>query len=338
MKILFISYVFPPSTGGIETTAIMLLEEFARQGLREFQVVTHTLSQGPENSPWPIHRRPGPLALARIASAADLIYQHNPSLRYLWPSIAGKPTVISIHAWMERSDGSISWRDKMKKCVLQRFTCISNSHATAKTLPFSSRVIPNAYNDRVFRNTIAWTERRGAAFVGRLVSSKGLRTALQAISMLRQEGCEMPLQVIGDGPEADSLRRLASQLSVSDLVLFHGTQPPNEVAGLLNSAKYLLVPSLFESFGLVALEGIACGCIPVTTGEGGLSEAVGPCGPFFAKENPAELAKQILDLERNPGTAEHYRSQANPFLSSRTSERVAAEYLKVFRSKLGGNL
>lgn len=335
MKLLFISYVFPPSTGGIESTAVMLLEEFTRQGLADIEVVTHTPAHVAECPAWRTHRRPDPLALARMASAADLIYQHNPSLRYLWPSLAGKPTVISIHAWIERSDGSISWKDRIKKIVLQQFTCISNSQATAKTLPFPTRVIPNAYNNRVFQNTKSWNDRHGAACVGRLVSSKGIGTALQALSAMRREGCEMPLQIIGEGPESGPLRELATQLEVADLVTFQGTRHPIEVAELLNTAKYLLVPSSFESFGLVALEGIACGCIPVTTGEGGLAEAVGPCGPFFAKGNPEELASRILELERRPDIAGSYLSQAGHFLSTRTSERVASEYLKVFQSLLG---
>lgn len=314
----------------------MLLEEFTRLGLTDIEIVTHTPSQNSATARWRPHRRPSPLAFARIASEADLIYQHNPSLRYLWPSLGGKPTVVSIHTWIERSNGSMSWKDRVKKFVLQNFTCISNSEATARTLPFPTRVIPNAYNNRVFQSITPWSDRKGAACVGRLVSSKDIGTALQALSTLRQQGCELSLQIIGEGPEGGALRKLASQLEVADLVSFQGTHTPRVVAEILNSTKYLLVPSLFESFGLVALEGIACGCIPVTTGEGGLKEAVGPCGPFFPKGNPEQLACRILELEQKSGLAECYRSQANHFLSTRTSERVAAEYLKVFQSLLGG--
>lgn len=312
----------------------MLLEEFKRQGIEQIQIITHTQDKCAEEF-WPVHRRPSLREVARLAGWADLIYQHNPTLTYLWPSLAGKPTVISLHAWIERSNGKMGWKDRVKKKVLERFPCISNSRATADKMPFPTQIIPNPYDDRVFQNVTPWADRKGAVTVGRLVSSKGVEIAIQAIAILREQGCDMGMEVIGDGPQGDFLKRQARELGVSDLVFFAGQLAPQAVAERLNSARYLLAPSAFESFGIVALEGIACGCIPITTGGGGLVEAVGPCGPFFAKGNAAELASHLRRMEQSPEIADSFRSHAQDFLKPRTPRLVAAEYLRVFQSRLG---
>ena len=80
------------------------------------------------------------------------------------------------------------------------------------------------------------------------------------------------LLMVGDGPERGPAEHLARDLGVYDHVTFMGKQ--NHVERLLPVAHVLLMPSELESFGLAALEGMACGVVPVTTRVGGVPELV----------------------------------------------------------------
>jgi N-acetyl-alpha-D-glucosaminyl L-malate synthase BshA len=80
------------------------------------------------------------------------------------------------------------------------------------------------------------------------------------------------LLMVGDGPDRGAAEYLARTLNVADHVLFLGKQ--NHVERLIPLAHVLLMPSELESFGLVALEAMACGVVPVATRVGGVPELV----------------------------------------------------------------
>ncbi len=336
MQILFISYAFHPQVGGIESSALMLLREFLQRGHR-VKVVTDVACDDGDELTWiDVIRRPGLSTQWRLAREADVIYHHNPAFRYWLPSCTGRSTVFSIHTWVSRADRSISWKDQIKHHVLKRFPCISNSRATAQHLSGESVVIENAYDDSVFRTTTDWSSRDGAVFVGRLVSDKGVPTALRAISNLQERGQPMNLRIIGSGPDEDALKRQAEEIGISDRVQFLGRREPTAVAEELNRAKYLLVPSQWEEpFGIVALEGIACGCIPIGTDRGGLVDAIGPCGPLFEKGNGEQLADWLDRLESEPDLASSYRSNHSSHLDRHSPRVVSERHLEVFENAIG---
>ena len=78
--------------------------------------------------------------------------------------------------------------------------------------------------------------------------------------------------MVGDGPERGPAEHLARTLKVQDDVIFLGKQ--NHVERLIPLAHVLLMPSEMESFGLVALEAMACGVVPVATRVGGVPELI----------------------------------------------------------------
>ncbi len=271
--------------------------------------------------------------LLSLGRWADVVYQHNPSLNYLLPSLLGVPTVVSIRTWICRSDGKIAWQDRLKLRLLRRFKCISNSRATAASLPFPSTVIENAYDDAVFTTRNPWSDRRGMAFVGRLVSDKGVETVLLASRLLRERGHDIPLYVIGEGPLRAHLEAMVSTQGTSDSVRFMGKLPPAQVADILNKVKYLVIPSMWaEPFGIVALEGIACGCIPLGTNQGGLIDAIGPCGPLFKAGDYEELADKVAMLESDANAVPSFRAQFPEHLAAHSPDVVAARYAEIFQS------
>src|SRR5690606_40338743 len=96
------------------------------------------------------------------------------------------------------------------------------------------------------------------------------------------------LTIIGDGPEAPVLKALAVKYGLEHKVDFKGSLQGKELVDCLNQHKLILVPSRWEEpFGNVALEGMACGCIPVVSDGGGLAEAVGHAGLTFQRRATA---------------------------------------------------
>jgi len=336
MKILFQSYAFYPSVGGIESSADLLLRKFVELG-HEIRIHTMTpLDNAPEIDLYKVTREPKFSKVIGDLKWADILYQHNPSLRLSWPSSFLKiPTAISIHTWIRRSENErLSLVDRIKRHLISHHTVISNSYATAEHLGFPSTIIENAYDDSQFHNQ-EHNDRQGMVFVGRLVSDKGCITAIEAVAKLSQAGRPLSLTIVGSGPDEDSLKESSSRLGINSLVNFVGRKSPEDVASILNCSRYQLIPSVWaEPFGIVALEGIACGCIPIATNNGGLVDAVGNCGALFPPGDSDMLASKVMELESKPDLVENYLRQRKEHLARHSPDSVAAAYIEAFENTL----
>jgi glycosyltransferase involved in cell wall biosynthesis len=331
MKILIDSPAFLPRIGGLEINVANLAEQLTGQG-HAIAVLTRTADAGPEHEfSYRVVRRPSPWEVLRWVRWCDVYFQANVGLRGLWPLlVVRRPWAVSHHSWYRRPDGRIAWQDRLKRRLLSRtVVSIAVSRAMAEDLATPSVVIPNAYRDRLFRR-LPGVERSGdLVFVGRLVSDKGVDVLLDALVLLAGEGLRPRLAVVGEGPEGPRLREQASRLGIADHVEFLGPQTGEALVEILNRHRVLVVPSRYnEPFGIVALEGIACGCVAAGSEGGGLKEAIGPCGRTFRNGDAADLARVLRDLLRHPeGHAEHLRSAA-AHLAVHTSAGMAAAYLR----------
>jgi glycosyltransferase involved in cell wall biosynthesis len=167
--------------------------------------------------------------------------------------------------------------------------------------------------------------------LGRLVSDKGCDLGLQALALLRNEGLSPSMTIIGDGPERPSLETLVSELDLSSQVSFRGSL----VDGRREEAsrhKIMIVPSRWsEPFGLVALEGIAAGCAIVASSQGGLPDAVGPCGLLFPNGELDAMTGAIKRLLLDTSYREQLLSHAQEHLRGFAGAVVAQQYLELFR-------
>lgn len=98
----------------------------------------------------------------------------------------------------------------------------------------------------------------------------------------------------------------------------------------LNDHRFILVPSVWEEpFGMVALEGMACGCIPIVSDGGGLPDAVGNAGLIFQRGNVDALIDAIQLVYKNKEIEERFRTIAMDYLLSFQKEPIAKRYLQV---------
>jgi glycosyltransferase involved in cell wall biosynthesis len=266
----------------------------------------------------------------------DVFFHNNISLAAAWPHLLlRRPWIVAHQTWISRSDRTLAWQDRLKRWLLRYARNISISQAIAASLPVESTVIGNPYDDAIFHQMPRVERSRDLIFVGRLVSDKGVDVLLQAMAMLKGEGWLARLTVVGAGPEESALRALADQLHLTDQIIFTGSKTSGEVAELLNQHRVLVVPSLWEEpFGVVALEGIACGCVVVGSAAGGLSDAIGPCGLTFPNGDAAALRDCLRTVLTDGELVARLQAVAPSHLARHAPAQVATAYLKVFAEAL----
>jgi D-inositol-3-phosphate glycosyltransferase len=138
-------------------------------------------------------------------------------------------------------------------------------------------------------------------YVGRIAPIKGLHTLLDAIARLRAAGRPFELLIVGgdtdervDGHEAD-LRRRLDTLGLGDTVRFVGAQPQERLRAYYVATDATVLPSYYESFGMVALEAMACGSPVIGSRVGGLATTVrdGVTGFLVPDGDAAALAERL---------------------------------------------
>jgi glycosyltransferase involved in cell wall biosynthesis len=341
LKILFLSHSFYPAIGGIETISEFLACAF-NTAKHEVHLVTWTREEGEKSFPFKIIRNPSVIQLLKEHSWSDLIFENNPSIRLGWPAlIFPRPRIVALHTWIARINGKIGWQDKLKlQWLLKARVVLAASDALRKHSWPSATVIENPYRKDIFKTISNIPKTNGFVFLGRLVSNKGANLAIKALFNLINEydkkntyGSILTLTIIGNGPEDKRLANLVAELKLKDRVQFKGTLSGEKLVEELNRHQFILVPSLWqEPFGIVALEGMACGCIPIASDGGGLVDAVGNAGAIFKRGDVESLVEVIKQLLENPVRVQELKDNAPAHLAAHQPEIIAKQYLKVIES------
>lgn len=331
MRILLSSHRFDPDVGGIESASMLLGCTFAEAG---HEVVIVTQSGGRDVPGWPfkVVRQPGPRELLCLVRRSEVLFQNHLSLQTAWPLLfIRRPWVVMLQTWLPRH----GWTAKLKRWSLRLARRLYISEAIGKDVGLPGWVIGNPYDDQIFQFPVSEQRERELLFVGRLVSDKGVDLLLEALGRLCERGLTPALTVVGAGPEEKNLRRKAAALGLGGQVQFAGPLSGKALAAVMQSHRILVVPSRWaEPFGIVTLEGIACGCRVVVSDQGGLPEAAGSCGSRFPNGDVAALANKIqeeLEHRRDPETL---RAAAADHLAHFHPRQLAAACLQVFAEKI----
>ncbi|BAB76934.1 glycosyltransferase family 4 protein [Anabaena sp. FACHB-709] len=345
MNILLLSMFFYPSLGGSETNAEILARQFSQMGHKVI-VVTQTIGNNLDANglpfPFEVIRNPHWMKLVKLVKWCDVYFHNGISVRAAWPLlIFNKPWVIRHQVWIRRIDGSVNriggnpndWIVKIKRWINQFAVSIAISEAIAEHLNCPSFVIPNPYRDYLFRIIPEANRNKEIVFLGRLVSEKGVDILLESLASLAEYRLSPLLTIVGDGPEKAKLELKSKKLGIHQRVVFVGSKVGEELVSLLNEHQIMVIPSLYdEPFGVVALEGIACGCVVVGSEGGGLKDAIGSCGLTFPNGNVEQLTNILFNLLTHPEQMKFYRDNAELHLARHTSKAIAKEYMKVLEA------
>ena len=238
--------------------------------------------------------------------AADVVHVHDWMAAHAGRTLArvlGAPMVATIHA-TERGrhmghlpPGVSGWIDAQERELVAAADAVAvcsqamADHVTRWLHAPTATVIPNGVRMADWASDVDRVPGR-VVFAGRLEHEKGLHVAFEATRDL-----DVELVVAGQGTQLDRYTAEAH-----DRVRFVGHLPRPALAALLASAEVVVVPSLYEPFGLAALEAMAAGTPVVASAVGGLREVVTDnAGVLVPADDPQTLAAALEKLLADPG-------------------------------------
>jgi glycogen synthase len=169
--------------------------------------------------------------------------------------------------------------------------------------------------------------------VGRLVYEKGFQLALEALPGLIERVGNVRFIVAGSGTAEEELRRQAHELGLDDYGSFLGWIGDDVLHSLYRIADLTVVPSIFEPFGLVALEAMASGCPCLVADTGGLREVVPneDVGLRFRSRDPDSLASMAERLLTDGTLRDRLVAEASEHVLSFDWTDVARQVAAVYR-------
>jgi glycosyltransferase involved in cell wall biosynthesis len=164
-------------------------------------------------------------------------------------------------------------------------------------------VIPNGVDTQTYVPASERTVDDGhLLFVGRLVEQKGVEYLLRAMNYIKEQFPSIHLKIVGEGPLRPALENFSSNFVLSDQVEFLGWKSGKALIELYQTARIVVVPSIYEPFGMTALEAMACRKPVVASRVGGLQAIIkhGHTGYFAEPRDHLDLAQWIMALLSNP--------------------------------------
>jgi glycosyltransferase involved in cell wall biosynthesis len=174
--------------------------------------------------------------------------------------------------------------------------------------------------------------------IARLVPQKRVDLAIETVAFLASCGHELPLTVVGDGPERAALERLVDKLGVAPFVHFAGAVAAVEVPGYLARADLMIFPARGEGFGLVAAEALMAG-VPVVAcwDGGGVLDVVPPGGAGrLTLPAPEAMGDAILGLLAEHDRFDMARLVGESWRARLDPDHVAGICEQWYREALGG--
>jgi len=205
-------------------------------------------------------------------------------------------------------------------------------------------VIPNAIDTTKYQTSVdrgSVRQRYGVGYgeklilcVGRLVPQKGIEYFIRAIPIIAKRYPEAKFIIVGEGWSRDILEAEARSSGQGRKIQFTGFASDQEVINLMTSADALVVPSVYEPFGIVALEGMATGVPVVASKVDGLAEVIehDRTGVFVYPRSPESIAWGVDQVLSDPGHAKWLTENAKEELRKAYSwEAVAMKTVEVYR-------
>ncbi len=170
--------------------------------------------------------------------------------------------------------------------------------------------------------------------MGRLVPQKGVEHLIHAVPKIVWRHPEAKFVIVGEGWLKGHLEYLARSTGHGWKIRFTGFLPDSEVIALMTSADVLVVPSIYEPFGIVALEGMAAGVPVVASQIGGLAEVVehDRTGILVYSRNPESIAWGVDRVLSDPDHSRWLTKNAREIIQKAYSwEGIAKKTVEVYK-------
>ena len=190
---------------------------------------------------------------------------------------------------------------------------------------------------------------RMALFVGRIEPLKGVDTLIRAMAHVKENcvsfRCPHYLVIIGGDPNGDTedttaemsrLQSLCKTLGLDEIVVFLGKRDQNTLPYYYSAAEVVVMPSHYESFGMVALEAMACGTPVIASRVGGLAHLVkdGVTGYFVPAQDPIALSEKLRTIFVNHNLRTELGAQAVDYAKQFSWEWVTGQMLGEYHDLL----
>jgi glycosyltransferase involved in cell wall biosynthesis len=282
-------------------------------------------------------------AIAHAAASADLVHAHwwfPGGLSAMLPGAArGRPVVTTLHG----SDVRLA-RDAAPARRLYGYVARRSASVTAVSRWLAARAVemepsvqplvaPMPAATGLFLPEPSTAPRSGLLFVGRLNEQKGAHFLLRAMA---EQSIATPLTILGAGPAEEQLRALAASLGVAARVRWHPPVAQPELAEFYRSAIGVVVPSLDEGLGLVAVEAMLCETPVIAFASGGLPDIVahGRNGLLVPPGDVAALGRAMDSLVSGSLASMMGRTARSDTLATFAPDVVARRYLAIYESAL----
>jgi glycosyltransferase involved in cell wall biosynthesis len=361
LRILSLTYEYPPIGGGGGRVAAALNEELARSGDR-VEVLTSRMrgfSSHERIGAVMVHRSACVRRDAHYTTALELSTTLLPAWREGCRLIeAFKPNLVHTHFVLP--SGVIAWRlarrygvpyvvtahgsdipgyNPDRFALLHRLLkpfwrqIVANASLLVSPSEFLAgliraqvdlpiRVIPNGYAPSA---ALGKTKRNLVLVVARLFPRKGVQRFIEAIPGMPRD---WEYVIAGDGPQLPRLKELAERLGVP--VRFVGFVDAHTLRGYYEEAKILVFPSIRENFPMVLLEAMDAGCAVITTDAEGCGEVVGNAGIVVRKDDAQQIRAALRELMGSPNLCDELRKKAMARADQFRWPRIAGLYRDAF--------
>jgi glycosyltransferase involved in cell wall biosynthesis len=172
------------------------------------------------------------------------------------------------------------------------------------------------------------------AYVGRLISEKGVQVLLRACRELADMGLDFRLKVVGEGPERGNLEALATDLSIRSRTEFVGSIPAPAIQKTLAGAVAVIMPSVCEDVApLAAMEQMMEGRLVIASDIGGLGLIVNGAGMTFPAGDVSALASCMLQVLQDPSSAAKLGEKGqHRARETFTREQMVEKHVRLYRT------
>ncbi len=295
-------------------------------------IIWHSISIPIGAVPLPFMCKIGTIALRKLyqnvfgtsSKAPDIMHAHFTDMGYIASEVAVEekiPLIITEHSSL------------MVKPVISE----SLNQIAAKGYQRAIRVlaVSNSLKENIYRHTgviaevvpnivpaefhYEQNEHIGYKFiaVANLIHGKRINVLLRAFSQLFDSCDGVALEIVGDGEQRDNLKRLASELHISERVTFHGLLSRNDIEKLYKTCDCFVLPSAFETFGVVYIEAMAAGLPVIATRCGGPED-------FVTEENG--ILVNVDDVEGLKGAMMKMYTEHGKYDCRKISDKIKARF------------